>query len=235
VYDTKPTVPAATWNDWGRMAKAAAMHKIPAQIHTTQEWTIEEQLKQVEAFAKEVPVRGNRFGFMHMEQVTPNQLERIRNLGMYVAVNPRGVISGAAFVRRFGERGYAMHNMKAIQDSGVLWGFGTDAFEVNQYRPFTTIGWAVTGRLIGHGKGQLVMKFPISREDALIAHTRSNAYILNRENDLGSIAPGKLADLFITDRDYLTVPAGEIYSLKSVLTIVGGRVVYDAAAETSTR
>ena len=117
----------------------------------------------------------------------------------------------------------------------MLWGFGTDAFEVNQYRPFTTIGWAVTGRLLGAGKGQLVMKYPISREDALIAHTRSNAYILNRENDLGSIAAGKLADLFITDRDYLTVPAGEIYSLKSVMTIVGGRVVYDAAEATSTR
>jgi hypothetical protein len=233
VYDTKPTVPAETWNEWGRMAKAAAVNNIPAQIHTTMEWTIEEQLKQIEAFAKEVPVRGKRWGFMHMEQVTPGQLERLRNLGMYVAIHPRGIIAGAAFVRRFGERGYAMPNLKSVQDSGILWGFGTDAFEVNQYRPFTTIGWAVTGRLIGHGKGQLVMKYPISREDALIAHTRSNAFILNRENDLGSIAPGKLADLFITDRDYMTVPAGEIYSLKSVLTIVGGKVVYDAAATTT--
>jgi predicted amidohydrolase YtcJ len=235
VYDTKPSVPAATWTEWGRMAKAAAKAGIHAQIHTTQEWTIEEQLKQVEAFAGEAPVRGKRWGFMHMEQVTPNQLERIRNLGMYVAINPRGVIAGAAFVRRFGERGYAMPNLKSVQDSGVLWGLGTDAFEVNQYRPFTTIGWAVTGRLLGAGNGQLVMKFPISREDALIAHTRSNAYILNRENELGSIAPGKLADVFITDRDYLTVPLGEIHALKSVLTIVGGRVFYDAATATSTR
>lgn len=235
VYDTKPSVPAETFNEWGRMARAAAKLGIPAQIHTTQEWTIEEQLKQVEAFAKEVPVRGKRWGFMHMEQVTPNQLERIRNLGMYVAINPRGVIAGAAFVRRFGERGYAMPNLKSVQDSGVLWGIGTDAFEVNQYRPFTTIGWAVTGRLLGAPNGQLVMKYPISREDALIAHTRSNAYILNRENDLGSVAPGKLADLFITDRDYLTVPLGDIHSLKSVLTIVGGKVVYDAAATTATR
>jgi hypothetical protein len=123
-----------------------------------------------------------------------------------------------------------MPNLKALQDSGILWGIGTDAFEVNQYRPFTTLGWAVTGKTIGAGAGQVVMKFPISREDALVAHTRSNAFILNRENDLGSIAPGKLADLFVTDRDYLTVPEGEIYSLKSVLTIVGGQIVYDAEA-----
>jgi len=235
VGDTKPTVPAATFNEWGRMAKAVAKAGIPAQIHTTMEWTIEEQLKQIEAFAGEVPVRGRRWGFMHMEQVTPNQLERLRNLGMYVAINPRGVISGAAFVRRFGERGYAMPNLKAVQDSGVLWGLGTDAFEVNQFRPFTTLGWAVTGKLLGAGNGKLVMKFPISREDALIAHTRSNAYILNHENELGSIAPGKLADLFIADKDYLTVPAEEIHNLKSVMTIVGGRVVYEAGAAPSTR
>jgi predicted amidohydrolase YtcJ len=168
-----------------------------------------------------------------MEQVTQNQLDRMKNLGMWVAIHPRGVISGAAFVRRHGERGYAMPNLKLVQDSGILWGFGTDAFEVNQFRPFTTLGWAVTGRVIGNGP--ITMKYPISREDALIAHTRKNAFFINRENDLGSIAPGKLADLFITDRDYLTVPAEQIRELKSVLTIVGGRVVYDAAADTATR
>ena len=51
----------------------------------------------------------------------------------------------------------------------------------------------------------------------------------------GSIAPGKLADMFIADRDYLTVPADDIRPIKSVMTIVGGRVVYDAAAENATR
>ncbi|MBI4886471.1 MAG: amidohydrolase family protein [Acidobacteria bacterium] len=235
VYDAGPTVPAATWNEWGRMAKAVAQAGIPVMLHTTQEWTIEEQLKQIEAFAGEVPVRGKRWTFMHMEQVTPNQLERMRALGMWIAIHPRGVIAGAAFVRRFGERGYAMPNLKAVQESGIHWGFGTDAFEVNQFRPFTTLGWAVTGRLLGAGNGTMTMKYPISREEALVAHTRNNAYFLNRENDLGSIAPGKLADMFIADRDYLTVAPEDIHLLKSVLTIVGGRIVYDAAAETATR
>ena len=171
---------------------------------------------------------------MHMEQVTPNQLERMKKLGMWIAIHPRGVISGAAFVRRHGEKGYAMPNLKSVQDSGIHWGFGTDAFEVNQYRPFTTLGWAVTGKVIG-GNGPVVMKYPISREDALIAHTRNNSYFIFRENDLGSIAPGKLADVFIADKDYLTVPAEEIRTIKSVMTIVGGRVIYDAAADTATR
>ncbi|MGE3844054.1 MAG: amidohydrolase [Vicinamibacterales bacterium] len=231
VYDTKPTVAAETWNEWGRMAKAVAQAGIAVMIHTTQEWTIEEQLKQIEAFAREVPVRGKRWTFMHMEQVTPNQLERMKKLGMWLAIHPRGIIAGDAFVRRFGERGYAMPNLKSVVDSGIFWGLGTDAFEVNQYRPFTTLGWAVTGKLIGAGK--VTMKYPISREDALIAHTRNNAFFINRENDLGSIAPGKLADMFVADKDYLTVPADDIHTIKSVMTIVGGRVVYDAAAGTA--
>ena len=78
----------------------------------------------------------------------------------------------------------------------------------------------------------------MSREDALIAHTRRNALIIMQENNLGSIAPGKLADLLVLDRDYLTVPADEIKDIKPVITMVGGRVVYDAAAPaalTSTR
>ena len=52
-----------------------------------------------------------------------------------------------------------------------------------------------------------------------------------REGDLGSIQPGKLADLVVLDRDYLTVPADQIKDIKPVTTIVGGKVVYDAQAK----
>jgi predicted amidohydrolase YtcJ len=228
VNDTKPTAPPEVWTAWGRVARAAAQHGIQIFIHTTMEWTVEEQLKQVEALAKEVPIRHLRWMFMHMEGVTPNQLERMRALGMYVGVHPRGVIAGQAWVRRHGaEKAYGMPNLRAIQDSGIMWGFGTDAFEVNQYRPFQTLGWAVTGKMVG---GKVTMKYPISREDALIAHTRRNAYFFFRENDLGSIQPGRLADMVVLDRDYLTIPADDIKNIKPQMTIVGGRVVYDAAA-----
>ena len=69
-----------------------------------------------------------------------------------------------------------------------------------------------------------------AREDALIAHTRKNAYFVFQENTLGSIQPGKLADMVVIDRDYLTVPADQIKDIRPVITMVGGRVVYDAAA-----
>ena len=60
----------------------------------------------------------------------------------------------------------------------------------------------------------------------MIAHTRKNAYFLFQENNLGSIQPGKLADMVVIDRDYLTVPADQIKDIKPVMTIVGGRPVY---------
>jgi predicted amidohydrolase YtcJ len=73
-----------------------------------------------------------------------------------------------------------------------------------------------------------VLKQTITREEALIAHTRANAPFLFREGNLGSLAPGKYADLLVLDRDYLTVPADEIKDIKPVLTMVGGKIVYDA-------
>jgi predicted amidohydrolase YtcJ len=118
-----------------------------------------------------------------------------------------------------------MPSFRTIQDSGIIWGLGTDAFEVNQYRPFTTLYTAVTGRMVG---GTVVNREPVSREDALIAHTRGSAYQVLQENNLGSIQAGKLADMVVIDRDYLAVPADQIKEIRSVMTIVGGRIVYQA-------
>ena len=79
--------------------------------------------------------------------------------------------------------------------------------------------------------GKQVLKQTITREEALIAHTRSNAPFLFQEANLGSLTPGKYADLLILDRDYLTVPADEIKDIKPVLTMVGGKIVYGSAAK----
>jgi hypothetical protein len=205
------------------------------QLHTVTEKAIDAQLDQVEKIAKQVNIRPLRWAFMHMEAVTPAQVERMKKLNMFLAINPRETVSGGLLHQIQGDKAFGMPPLKEVQDSGIMWGFGTDAFEVNQFRPFQTLYWAVTGKMVG---GTVVNTHTISREAALIAHTRSNAYLFFRETDLGSIQPGRFADLVVTDKDYLTVPAEQIKDIKSVLTVVGGRIVYDAskdAPSTSTR
>ena len=91
--------------------------------------------------------------------------------------------------------------------------------------PFYTLSLAVTGRMVG---GREVNRQTVSREEALIAHTRSNALFLFQEGNLGSLAPGRYADLLVLDRDYLTVPADEIKDIKPLITMVGGKIVHDA-------
>ena len=68
----------------------------------------------------------------------------------------------------------------------------------------------------------------MSRQAALIAHTRNNAFLLFKENDLGSIEVGKWADLVVLDRDYMTVPVDEIREISPLQTIVRGEIVYSS-------
>jgi hypothetical protein len=219
------------FQQWGRIAREVARAGLPLHSHTTLEGTFNGFLDQIEQINKEFPVRNLRWVLIHDEQVNATHLERMKNLGITAGVQPRATIMGGIYHRAHGDRAYSMPDFRLIQDSGIIWGLGTDAFEVNQYRPFVTLSFAVTGKMVG---GTSVNRRPVSREDALIAHTRGSAYQILQENNLGSIAPGKLADLVVIDRDYLTVPADQIKDIKAVMTIVGGRVVYDAAAPSST-
>ncbi len=215
---------------WGRIAREIAKAGMPIHAHTTLEGTADGFLAQIEQINKEYPIKNLRWAFIHADQLNAGHLERMKKLGMYVAVQPRPTIMGGIFHRAHGDRAYSTPNMRLIQDSGITWGLGTDAYEVNQYRPFTTLWFAVTGKMVG---GTVVNRQTVSREDALIAHTRKNAYLILQENNMGSIQPGKLADLVAIDRDYLTVPVDQIKDIKSVLTMVGGKVVYEAATQTS--
>ena len=216
------------WDQWGDFAGVVAGAGIQALIHTQTEEAIDGRIRQLERVEQEVSVRPLRWALMHMEGVTPTQIEQLRDLNVFIAVHPREIVTGGLLHRVHGDKAFAMPPLREIQDSGIMWGLGTDAFEVNQYRPFQTLYWAVTGKMVG---GTVVNTHPVTREEALIAHTRNNAYLFFRENDLGSIQSGRFADLVVLDRDYLTVPADEIKDINPVMTMVGGRVVFDAATD----
>jgi len=228
----KATAKPEDFAQWGRIAREIAKNGMTINQHATLVGSIDGFLDQIEQINKEYPLKNLRWSLIHLDQLNAAQLERMKKLGMYAGVQPRSTIMGDIFHRVHGQSADHTPPFKTIQDSGIKWGLGTDAFEVNQYRPFTTLGFAVTGKMVG---GDVVNNQTVSREDALIAHTRNNAFFVFQEDNLGSIAPGKLADLVVLDRDYLTIPADEIKDIKPVLTMVGGRVVYDAATETSTR
>jgi predicted amidohydrolase YtcJ len=94
--------------------------------------------------------------------------------------------------------------------------------------PWPHIYYATTGM---NSLGQQVNPGQqLTREEALRIFTRENAWFLRMEDKIGSIEPGKLADLVVLDRDYFSVPDAEIKQIRSVLTLVGGNAVHDAGA-----
>ena len=149
----------------------------------------------------------------------------MKRLGMGAQIHSRPLIQGALMHKAHGDKAWDMPPFRRVQDSGIHWGLGSDATAVTTSSPFYTLGFAVTGKMVG---GRHVNRQTVTREEALIAHTRSNASFMFQEGNIGSLAPGKYADLLVLDRDYLTVPADEIKDLKPIMTMVGGKVVYEA-------
>ena len=148
----------------------------------------------------------------------------MRRLNLYAQIHSRPTIQGGLMMKVHGEETYHMPPLRLIQDSGVPWGLGSDATAVTPTNPFYTLWWAVTGNMIG---GKHVLRDTITREEALIAHTRSNAAFLFQEANIGSLAPGKYADLLVLDRDYLKVSASDIKDIRPLMTMVGGKIVYE--------
>ena len=210
---------------WQRLGLGLAKNGLHLNVHAQLRGSIEGFLTAMEAINKEKPIRGLRWTFSHLDQAQPRDLERMKRLNVYAQIHSRPTIQGGLMFKVHGDLTYDMPPLRMIQDSGVPWGLGSDATAVTPSNPFYTLWWAVTGKMIG---GKQVLKQTITREEALIAHTRSNAPFLFQEGNLGSLAPGKYADLLVLDRDYLTVPEDEIKDIKPVLTMVGGKIVYDA-------
>jgi predicted amidohydrolase YtcJ len=198
-------------DEYVKLATAAARGGWHIHEHTMSNHSVGDLLERFEALNESVPIDRLRWTLAHVYDITAQNIERAKALGMTLAVH-----------------GVAMHGgvrmpLRKIQDSGIVFGLGTDATIVSHYQPFVTLGWAVSGLDLA---GNRVLDETLTREEALVAHTRSNAYLFFQEDELGSLEVGKHADLVVLDRDYMTVPAEQIKAILATMTMVGGRVVY---------
>jgi predicted amidohydrolase YtcJ len=207
-----------------RIAAALAARGVYLNSHVEMNGPIEQFVSAYEALNKNAPIKGLRWSFSHLDQIDEQQLQRMKRLGMTAQIHSRPLIQGVLMHKVHGDAAWDMPPFRRVQDSGIVWGLGSDATAVTTSNPFYTLGFAITGKMVG---GHHVNRQSITREEALVAHTRSNAFILFQEANLGSLQKGKYADLLVLDRDYLTVPVDAIKDLKPVMTMVGGRVVFE--------
>ncbi|MGI9258522.1 MAG: amidohydrolase [Gammaproteobacteria bacterium] len=222
-----PTMPTAEDLSMGRaILTAAAEGGWSAQTHSSQPETIDTLLDVVNEVNAEYPMRQLRWTITHADLIGRAQVERMRELGMTLQMRSLSTLfqpRRAELINQMGEDAYRVPPLRMIQDSGIPWGLGTDGTKASQINPFVTLWWAVTGLALN---GNRVLNETLTREEALIAHTRSNAYLMFQEGRIGSIRPGLMADLLVLDRDYLTVPDNEIKEISPLATMVGGEVVY---------
>lgn len=197
------------------IASAAAQRGFTVHEHTMMEPTITGFLDRLESLDATTPLAPLRWSLAHVLTISESSIQRAKTLGLTAAVHS-----------------VAMHMppelqppVRALQESGIVWGLGSDATIVAHYQPFITLGWVISGKSIN---GKTLIEQPVTREQALIAHTRSNAFLLFKEDDLGTLEVGKLADLVVLDRDYMTVPEDQIFNIKPVMTVVGGRIVFES-------
>ena len=166
-------------------------------------------------------LRDMRFTLAHTDGMSEESIARAMALGMLFATHS----SSRSITMETHESGHMPPPIRTINEMGGIWGLGSDSTTSNSPNPFHTIGWVVTGL---SASGNHTFFETTSREDALVAHTRTNGYSLFREDDIGSLEIGKLADFVVLNDDYMTVPAEEIKDLYSVMTVIEGEIAYSA-------
>ncbi len=175
-------------------------------------------------------VREPRWRVEHAQVLSPSDIPRFAKLGVIASMQPSHAISDLFFApRRLGEERLAgAYAWNSLLQSGAIIAGGSDA-PVEQGDPMIEFYAAVARKskdgFTGPGWHP---DEAVTREQALKMFTAWPAYAAFQENDKGSIAPGKLADLTILSNDIMKIPEPEILRTRCLMTMVGGEIVYDA-------
>jgi len=204
-------------------------HRWPFRLHATYNETIERALNVYEEVNREVPFDGLHWFFDHCETITDRNIERVKALGGGIAVQNRMAFQGEYFVERYGsEQARRTPPIRRMLEIGVPVGAGTDATRVSSYNPYLSLYWLVTGKTVG-GLGLYQEENRLDRAEALELYTVGSSWFSTENGKKGALTRGQLADLTVLSADYFSIPVEEIKQLESVLTIVGGKIVYASA------
>ena len=159
---------------------------------------------------------------------SPGSLARMKAMGVGWLIQNAFYFRGEAFLGKYGaEAALRVPPLVSAVRMGVPVGAGTDAHRVMGPSPFVSLQWILDGKTAGGVAMRAADELP-SRLDALRLYTEGSAWFSFEENERGALEAGRLADLAVLDRDYLTVQTDQIGGTVSLLTMVGGRVVYGA-------
>lgn len=220
--DLKPTMESELEQVVRNLAKA----RWPWRIHATYDQSISRFLDVFERVHRDYPIDRLRWFIDHAETVSEKNLERIQALGGGIAIQHRIAYQGEYFIRRYGsEAVQAKPPIHTMLKMGLPLGAGTDGTRVASYHPWTCLWWLVSGKSVG---GTLINRPEnrLSREEALRLWTKGSAWFSGEDEHKGTLSPGRLADLAVLSEDYFAVEEDSIRGIESVLTIVGGKIVF---------
>jgi predicted amidohydrolase YtcJ len=224
--EPRPELPATMEAELEAVVRVLAANRWPWRLHATYDETISRALDVFERVHRDLPLDGLRWFFDHAETVSDRSLDRIAALGGGVAVQHRMAYQGEYFLERYGALATARTPPLArMLERGVHLSAGTDATRVASYNPWVSLAWLVTGRTVG-GTSLYPERNLVDRETALRLWTENVAWFANLDGQKGRIRVGELGDLIVPDRDYWRCPEHEIADTTSLLTVVGGRVVW---------
>ena len=211
-----------------QIVKWAAERGLSLTMHWNNDASVDQLLSIFERVNRDVPIASLRWSIAHLNDASPATLNRMKALGVGWTVQDAMYFGGEGYVQQAGaEAARRVPPVNTGTKIGVPIGGGTDAHRVASYNPFTSLQWFLDGKTVGGIAIRGAEETP-DRAAALRFYTLGSAWFSFDEKKRGSLEPGKLADLAVLSQDYMTVPVSEIHNTESLLTLVGGKVVYAA-------
>jgi predicted amidohydrolase YtcJ len=210
------------------IARWAAQHNLTLTMHWDSEKNVDQLLTIFERVNKEFPIANLRWTIAHLNDASAATFQRMKALGVGWTMQDMMYNDGDQVVVKEGaETARRMPPVMTAKKIGIVVSAGTDAHRVSTYNPFTVLQWLLDGKTAGGHALRGPEETP-TRADALRFYTMGSAWETFDEDKRGSLEVGKFADLAVLSQDYMTEPVEEIGKNSSLLTMVGGKIVYAA-------